>query len=111
MSKFITFRLASFLALLPTTLLADWATVDPVLINIWPNGTVGLSISSGIDLPNNCGTVNPFLIWPPYYGVTSQGANAMLATLMMGKAMGKSVDVHYFPLDSCKVDSLSFNAG
>jgi hypothetical protein len=93
------------------TVSADWARVNPKIISIWPTGTVALFVDSEAGLANGCGTSNAFLIWAPFYGVTENGVNAMLATLMFAKASGQGIDIHYFPLDSCKVDSLSYSSG
>ncbi len=90
------------------TAMADtWSVVvQPMSIASLPIGN--FNIFSNTAFANGCGIVSrPFQVVINSYGVTVNGVKGMHATTLTAMALGKSLTIHYYENDDCKVDAIT----
>ena len=87
-----------------------WSIVSTQNMNITSLPVGNFNIFSNTAFANGCGIVSrQFQVVINSYAVTMNGVKGMHATTLTAMALGKSLSIHYYENDDCKVDAITMN--
>lgn len=109
--RLVRFLFVGFLMAIGQLASADWITFKPEKIEVLPNGNLAFWALTGGSGLNGCGSAAaPLRIDVDNYGVTTGAIKLFYSNLLAALIAGKSLDVSYYPLNSCRVDAITLNS-